>query len=397
MKKHFLFFLSLALVAAVSCNKEGGSAVPSKAGDGSPVEVTVSIRGSRSTKAVEPTYANESKVNNLQLFVFNGDKLEAHRSVNNSIMALVPATAGERTVWAVVNAPDLYSALNVSEEDPMTLPKLKAAVSNLSDNAVNGFVMTGDVTQELVDGGNVAINVKRIVSRVSINKVSASLKDYREPYQVRLEGIYLINVAGNISYDQSLAASSWANPLGHVDASFDDLLYDNLVAADPADAVIVKNNVYEKEGVVLKEHEAYTPESIAVGQYVLADGVTMTKDNAYYKEHVFYPYPNKFGTNDGETQNYDSVWSPRGTILVLEATLITDRDEDEDGNIDEIHGYYPLVLPVLERNKTYTIDEVRITRLPGDVPYKPIETGESQVTITVHDWELGIDMGTVNI
>ena len=396
MKKLFFPFLAIALALLVACNKETGVSERTVK-DGVPVEVTVSIRGSKVTKAIEPVYANESKVNNVQVFVFNGDALEAHRSVNKSSMALIPATAGERSVWAVVNAPDLYASLNESEENPMTLSKLKSAMSNLSDNGLDSFVMTGSVTQELKDGDNVVIDVKRIVSRVSINKISSSLKDYREPYQVRIEGIYMINVAGNISYDQAVTATSWVNPLRHADSSFDALLFDNLVPADPADAVIVKNNVYEKGGVTLKEHEAYTPESIAVGQYVLADGVTMTKENSYVKEHVFYPYPNRFGTNDGQTQTYDATWSSRGSILVIEASLITDRDEDADGVLDEVHGYYPLPLPVLERNKTYVIDEVRLTRLPGEHPYEPIMTGESQVTITVHDWEVGIDMGTVNI
>ena len=60
-------------------------------------------------------------------------------------------------------------------------------------------------------------------------------------------------------------------------------------------------------------------------------------------------------------------------------------------------GYYPLPLPPMERNKTYSISEVKITRLPGDVPYKPIETGESKVTISVAEWELGLNLGTVSI
>ena len=53
-----------------------------------------------------------------------------------------------------------------------------------------------------------------------------------------------------------------------------------------------------------------------------------------------------------------------------------------------IHGYYPIILPPLERNKAYIIEEVRITRLPGSEPFKPIETGEAQVSITVCNWEI---------
>lgn len=67
------------------------------------------------------------------------------------------------------------------------------------------------------------------------------------------------------------------------------------------------------------------------------------------------------------------------------------------GTDSQTLGYYPIVLPALERNKTYSIDEVRITRLPGDKPYKPIETGESRVTVTVNEWELGLNLGTIII
>lgn len=398
MKKGF-YFLSLFVAAGLvaSCNKQPDTPVvdPVVVDEGKAVEVTVSIRGGQGTKGADPGYAAESKVNTLQVFVFKDNELEAHRSVQGAMTALIPATAGERSVWAVVNAPDLYELLNKSDQDPMTLDKLKAHMTALGENSVGNFVMAGDVKQELVDGGNVVVDVRRVVARVNIVKISASLKDYREAFSVKLRGIYIINAAGNVSYDMTIPATEWFNKLAHLDEDYDALLYDNLLTSD----IIVRNNEYEKDGGRIKEHEAYTPESIAQGQYVLAEGVTLKKDNSYMGDHVFYPYPNKYGNNDGTGGIYDDEWSPRGSILVLEAEML-----DGDGNpivldsaTGQTIGYYPLTLPALERNKTYSIDEVRITRLPGLVPYKPIETGESQVTITVHDWELGLNIGTINI
>ena len=58
-------------------------------------------------------------------------------------------------------------------------------------------------------------------------------------------------------------------------------------------------------------------------------------------EHVFYPYPNP--TKD---DTYEATWAPRHTLLVVEVTFEGKK------------GYYPVVLPVLERNKTYVIDEL---------------------------------------
>ena len=346
MKKALLFSAALAALTLVSCNKEVKSSAV--LGDGKPVEVTVSIQGAPGTRATETTYANESKVNTLQVFVFAGDDREAYKSVASAMQALIPATSGERTVWAVVNAPDLSAVTSLSG--------LRAAVTNLSDNAVDGFVMTGSKTQELVDGGNVPITVKRIVSRVSIAKISTDLKEYRVNYSLKLKGIYMINVAGDNKYDVGGEASSWINKLGHADAAYDALLYDEIASVE------VKNG---------------TP---------------------YVKEHAFYPYPNIHPT-DAESASpvYSSTWNPRGSILVIEAEMYDDANNAillENGTST---GYYPIILPALERNKTYVIEEVCITRMPGSVPYEPITTGESQVTISVADWEVGLNLGTITI
>ena len=60
-------------------------------------------------------------------------------------------------------------------------------------------------------------------------------------------------------------------------------------------------------------------------------------------------------------------------------------------------GYYPVPLPILERNKTYNIEEVVLRHLPSDKPYKPLETGDASVQITVNEWEVGLNMGTIKL
>ena len=405
VSKNVLSLAACALLALVACNKESGRVAVAPSSEGAPVEVTVSIKGTPGTKVTGVSYSDEARVRSLQVFVFNGEALENHRTVTESSVALVPATAGERTVWAVVNAPDVYSVLNVSESDPMTLTKLKKHVSRLQDNihvegsvrSADGFIMCGSKSQELVDGGNVEISVKRVVARVSVEKISASLKDYREKYYIRINGIYLLNVPLTASYDLLEQPSEWGNRLAldrSLAAGF--LLYDDLSSAESP--VIVRNNVYKKNGAVIREDEAYVQRSLEQGIYEIAEGVTLDTDNSYRMSHVFYPYPNPYGYNDARYNDPSwSTWSPRGTLLVLDATMVSDRDEDGDGKLDETHGYYPIELPAIERNKTYSIQDVKLTRLPGDVAYKPIETGESKVVIEVHDWELGLDMGTIAI
>ena len=324
MKTHYLVTAALAALALGSCTREKADI------DGKPVEVNVTILGTAPTRATSVTYDNESKVGNLQVYVFNNGKLEDYQDAGAAMTAQLTATSGERTVWALVNAPTL--------KDVSTETELQAKVSQLSDNKTDSFVMSGSTKQELKDGGTVPVTVKRLVSRVSVKKISTEFQYALAGETLTIDGIYLINVAGDNTYAADGTPGTWVNQLGHKDNGLDALLYDKLTST------------------------------------------TVSNEKPYEKEHVFYPYPNP--TKD---DNYDATWTPRHTLLVVEVTFESKK------------GYYPVVLPVLERNKTYVIDELVIRHRPGDVPYKPIETGDATVQITVNEWELGLNMGKITL
>ena len=323
MKTHCILSAAMAALALLSCNREKADI------DGKPVEVNVTILGGAPTRATSVTYENESKVSNLQVYVFNNGRLEDYRDAGAAMTAQLTATSGQRTVWALVNAPSL--------KDITTETELKAKASQLTDNQTNAFVMAGSTTQELKDGGTVPVTVKRIVSRVSIKKISTDFQYALAQEDLTIDGIYLINVAADNTYAADGTPGQWVNKLGHKDNGYDKFLYD-------------------------------------------AVGATANNSKPYTKEHVFYPYPNP--TKD---DTYEATWAPRHTMLVVEVTF------------EKKKGYYPVVLPVLERNKTYVIEEMVIRHRPGDVPYKPIETGDATVQITVNDWELGLNMGTITL
>ena len=324
MKTHSLVTAALAALALGSCTREKANI------DGKPVEVNVTILGTAPTRATSVSYDNESKVGNLQVYVFNDGKLEDYQDAGAAMTAQLTATSGERTVWALVNAPTL--------KDVSTETELKARVSQLSDNKTDAFVMSGFTKQELKDGGTVPVTVKRLVSRVSVKKISTEFQYALAGETLTLDGIYLINVASDNTYAADGTPGAWVNQLGHKDSGLDALLYDKLTST------------------------------------------TVTNATPYEKEHVFYPYPNP--TKD---DTYDTTWTPRHTLLVVEVTFEGKK------------GFYPVVLPVLERNKTYVIDELVIRHRPGDVPYKPIETGDATVQITVNEWELGLNMGKITL
>ena len=324
MKTHFLVTAALAALALSSCTREKADI------DGKPVEVNVTILGTAPSRGTSVTYADESKVSNLQVYVFNGGKLEDYQDAGASMTAQLTATSGERTVWALVNAPAL--------KDVSTESELKAKVSQLADNKTDAFVMSGSTTQELKDGGTVPVTVKRIVSRVSVKKISTEFQYALAGESLTIDGIYLINVAGDNTYNADGTPGTWVNQLGHKDSGLDALLYDAVTST------------------------------------------TVTNAKPYEKEHVFYPYP-----NPTQEDVYDATWKPRHTMLVVEVTFEGKK------------GYYPVVLPILERNKTYVIDEMVIRHRPSDVPYKPIETGDATVQITVNEWELGLNMGRITL
>lgn len=323
MKTHFLFSAALAAMTLLSCERE------SIYTESKPVEVNVTIRGTAPTRATSVSYSNESKVGNLQVFVFNDGKLENYQNAGETMTAQLTATSGQRTIWALVNAPTLDKVTTENE--------LKTTVSKLSDNKTDAFVMVGSTSKELKDQLTIPITVKRLVSRVSVKKISTDFQLALASDSISIDGIYLINVAGDNTYAADGTPGTWVNRLKHEDGSYDALLYDKVSA-------VVENK------------------------------------KAYEKEHVFYPYPN---LTDKVT--YEDTWEPRHTMLVIEVTFQGKK------------GYYPVPLPILERNKTYVIDEVILRHLPNDKPYKPLETGDATVQITVNEWEVGLNMGTIKL
>lgn len=147
--------------------------------------------------------AGESKINSLQVLVFRGDQLDAYaRSTTANVSA--SCTEGSRTIYAVVNAPDLSGI--------SSLTTLKSKLIDLSDNSETSFAMIGNKSVTIPATGAVSIDVERIVSRVVIKSIS---RDFESPslaaLSFKVDKIYLVNAAGNAKLDLSGAPSKWYN------------------------------------------------------------------------------------------------------------------------------------------------------------------------------------------
>ena len=308
MKKS-IFAFAAALAALVACNKNDVAPMqPQNQESLVPCELTVGICGSM-TRATAVTKDNEAKVNNLQVFVFRGDDLDAYASVDNAQELTLSCTAGDRVVYALVNAPD-YSAVPGKAA-------LLAKVSELSANSLTNFEMVGSKSVTLPQSEKVSIDVNRIASRVVLKKITRSFtSEALQALNFKVDAIYLINVAGNTSYDLSAAPAKWYNVAENKN-ELASLLYD-------------------------------APASL------------ITNGQSYSTAHTFYAYPNDLAVNT--------------TRLVIETTL------------GETKYYYPINLPEMAANKSYEIEEVKITRPGSDNPDEPVSFADATFSINVIDW-----------
>lgn len=198
----------LAAVAAtlctVACNKELTTAkveTPSEAVQ--LADLTLSIVGNApATKSADADFDDDhSEVSNVQFFVFDGEVLDAYKKIGSATSTTMTVKSGDKTVWAVVNAPDIS---NVT-----TLTQLKAVSSTLLNNASN-FVMVGSNTGTVPSEDPIEIEVKRIASRVVVKKVTAAFSNPAyASMSCKLVKMFLINAPGDINLELTSAPTTW--------------------------------------------------------------------------------------------------------------------------------------------------------------------------------------------
>lgn len=347
MKKS-LILLAAAAFALASCNK---TAEPTAPAQGTPSKVTVSV-SSRTTKA--DTIADtddEAKVNTLQIFVFRGDDLDVYGSVANATEMELNATTGDRTVYAVVNAPDLSSVAKKSV--------LEAEISLFTQNTATNFVMVGKSDVTLGTETDVVVPVDRIAARIKLDKVtrnfsSAALADAT----FEIIRFYETAVVGNQTYGLTAPATLvWYTLPGTAIETGMPLLYSKLATA----ASLAQEESYE------------TPVSL-------------------------YAYPNAVEADDIE---YDDA----GAFVKANAGITRFVMETK---INGSFYTYPIEIKGIVNNKSYEIRNLVITRLgnpsdgddendPGEDD--PIESKDFNFSVTVNDWGLVLlgDEGTVTI
>jgi len=351
MKTLFPLLVAAALLGTAACSKPE-SHHPGRADDLpegvisfslSPDEGQVSL--TRAATAYTTAQPYETRVNKVQVFVFNADgRLAAYKDNGTSLTGTVATTAGEKTVWAVVNGPDLSSVT--------TLQGLRESAVDLSANLTDpaaGFVMSGSGTCTVTGTGESGcdFHVSRLAARVALvgveNRLPASYGS------LRVERVFLCNVVGNQNVAGDAAPATWYNQDGRKDES-------------PRSAShIIDGSTYRASC------ESLTYRS--VGESVANGG-----SHAPSTPYLFYAYPNDSAvTPDG----FSNPFSPKRTLLTVAAT------------VGGVLQYYPVVLSSgLERNCTYSV-ALTITGPGSDDPGRPVTKGSVSVTVAVDGWTSG--------
>ena len=207
MRKVFMIGAAIAaMMCTVACNKELdnkiGVASAGQAVETVEMKLSVVGNGSPATKSADEDFDDDhSVVSNVQFFVFDGEVLDAYKKITSGTSTSMTVKAGEKTVWAVVNAPDIS---NVT-----TLTQLKAVSSTLANNT-SYFVMVGDETETVPNDDPIEIEVKRIASRVVVKKVTAAFSNPAyAAMSCKLVKMFLINAPADINLQLNAAPTIW--------------------------------------------------------------------------------------------------------------------------------------------------------------------------------------------
>lgn len=317
MRKIYFGIAAVVVMCASACEKNVAAGLP----DSAPAVLNVSLT-SAVTKVTD--ISGEDSVGDMQVFVFKKDgSLDACARASGGSLSM-SCTVGERDVVALVNAP---SCMDVKD-----YAALQEKFSDLKDNVPGRFVMSGRTSCSISSSTSVELDVRRLVSRISIVSVKNdfALPQYREA-DFRITGIYLVNVTGEMKYFSEDCGDLWYNKM--------------------------KNDLSSEVSSMAYSGKLDVP---------------VTAGSSYSVQHYFYCYPNSTSSDSS-----DSVWTERQTRLVVETSL--------DGKT----YYYPVNIEGMKSNHTYEITEMRITRIGSDTPDIPVSSDVAGFAVSVEEWVAG--------
>lgn len=194
--------LGAACLCAVSLNscKKDLTSEPVSMPQGGICELVINASSGLSTKVTNPD--QDKTIADIQVFVFNGEVLEAYGSAA-AASASVECTTGAKDIYVVANAPSYSSVASKTA--------LLATLVDLKSNAANKLVMAGSKSVTLAKSQTVPVQVSRLVSRVAIRKITRQSEGSLANASFSIKQIYLRNAGGNINLGRTTSPSSFYN------------------------------------------------------------------------------------------------------------------------------------------------------------------------------------------
>lgn len=321
--KRKIFVAASVLAAVISCERNEGPQPVNADAEKAMLEVRMVADA---TKVSGEGGAEENAVSDYQVLVYDmtSRSLEAYEKPGpEAVDVRFQCRVGIKEVVVLANAPDM--------SDMISYDDFLKEKSFLSDNSVGQLVMEGHAPMDLTaSGASVTVDLRRMVSKVILDGITVDFEhDGYDDLDFVLKKIYLTNVAGDMTYSAETADPAiWYNKI--VQTSSDDV-----------------------DGLILE---------------TLSD-VSLKGATDYTSSHHFYCYPNPYKNDD-----FSSMWSPRPTRLVVEAELGGET------------FYYPVSLPVLERNNRYHVS-LHIVRPGARTPEQDMDRQAASFTINIVGWQ----------
>lgn len=347
-----LWGILTTLIGSASCS-----------GDLSPVQegaLTLVISEGGTTKASDVTSLGyESKVNQLQVFLFEGTALHSYERLDTGgvsfpyTLSYPSIRSGSYRIYVVANAGDLSGVTTEA-----ALKETAIRLSDCSLDQAQGFIMAGSVDVTVEDTEvRASIALRRFAARVRLVSIENQVPDsYVDGGTVTVEGVFLINALGSWNLAGNGAASEWVNLGGR------------LQGRQGSD---VRSDFLLGEGQV--HPAAYRSQVFRGGSVTLARGARKE-----FADCCLYSFPNEV-TSDHTGNTATETTGAMARLVVLA------RVNGED-------WWYPVTLfkdgAGLRRNTTCDVKLVLRATGSGD-PNEPVGTGSLQATVSVKGWLTG--------
>ena len=340
----------MALAAVLACQKTDraaeGAGLLLSINDGTELVAT------RATGTAAALLENESKINSVQVFVFNADgTIDNCKRYTDGVTApgrwTMPAplkcVSGSKDVWVLVNVPTDYTVSGV-----LAKSDLLAKTFTMGDMTPTSLIMTGHRDGEVFPADAplaLTMTVERVVCAVSLVKVYNRMMNASYRSSVVINGAFLMQAPGIQNVEGTILASSDASPYsswyGHHAKETGNALF--------TDAITAYTIPYWNSN----------------------------PSTCYSEIHTFYCMPSDIG--------YAAGSDPSARVLNDGTDIKSSTYLDAEISVNGRAYYYPIVLPKLERNKKYNV-VLNVEHIGSNNPWSVVSFTDFTPSITVTNW-----------